>query len=86
MTQDYLHRDCPICQDKIPFTLEVSSMQKAEDLNYDTLVPYWNGFFKDKILLVPKIKFLLDNIFSILKFDLFLSMLYFFFVRYLIQV
>jgi hypothetical protein len=24
-------------------------MQKAEDLNYDTLVPYWNGFFKDKI-------------------------------------
>jgi hypothetical protein len=28
---------------------EVSSLQRAEDLSYESLVPYWNGFFKEKI-------------------------------------
>lgn len=49
MTQSYLHRDCPICQAKTKFMIEVSSNQRAEDLNYESLVPYWNGFFKEKI-------------------------------------
>jgi hypothetical protein len=49
MTQSYLYRDCPICQAKTKFLIEVSSTQRAEDLSYDSLVPYWNGFFKEKI-------------------------------------
>lgn len=49
MTQSYLHRDCPICQAKTNSLTEVSSQKKAEDLTYDSLVPYWNGFFKEKI-------------------------------------
>ena len=49
MTQSYLHRDCPICQAKTNSTIEVSSSQRAEDLGYESLVPYWNGFFKEKI-------------------------------------
>jgi len=49
MTQSYLHRDCPICQAKTKSMIEVSSQQRAEDLNYESLVPYWNGFFKEKI-------------------------------------
>lgn len=49
MIQSYLHRDCPICQAKTKFMIEVSSNQRAEDLSYESLVPYWNGFFKEKI-------------------------------------
>jgi hypothetical protein len=49
MTQSYLHRGCPICQDKTKSLIEVSSKQRAEDLSYESLVPYWNGFFKEKI-------------------------------------
>lgn len=49
MTQSYLYRDCPICQARTKFLIEVSSTQRAEDLSYDSLVPYWNGFFKEKI-------------------------------------
>lgn len=49
MTQSYLHRDCPICQAKTKSMIEVSSNQRAEDLSYESLVPYWNGFFKEKI-------------------------------------
>ena len=49
MTQSYLHRDCPICQSKTKSVNEVSSLQRAEDLSYESLVPYWNGFFKEKI-------------------------------------
>lgn len=49
MTQSYLHRDCPICQANTKTAIEVSSHQRAENLSYDSLVPYWNGFFKEKI-------------------------------------
>jgi hypothetical protein len=49
MTQSYLHRDCPICQAKTKSMIEVSSNHRAEDLSYESLVPYWNGFFKEKI-------------------------------------
>lgn len=46
---DYLKRHCPICRKKTVIAHEVSSEVKAEDLDYEKLVPYWNGFFKDKI-------------------------------------
>lgn len=46
---DYLKRHCPICRKKTESSVEVFSKIKAEDLNYEKLVPYWNGFFKEKI-------------------------------------
>jgi len=46
---NYLHRECPICKKVNPSHLEVSSEKKGEDLSYEELVPYWNGFFKEKI-------------------------------------
>ena len=49
MTKDYLHRDCPICKIKTECSIEVASNKRAEDSSYASLVPYWNGFFKDKI-------------------------------------
>lgn len=49
MSVDYLHRGCPICQKKTEISLEVNSKIKAEELSYEKLVPYWNGFFKEKI-------------------------------------
>ena len=49
MTQSYLRRDCPICEAKTKICIEVSPNKRAEDLSYDSLVPYWNGFFKEKI-------------------------------------
>lgn len=49
MLETYLRRNCPICQVKNKYTIEVSSKQRAEDFNYDSLMPYWNGFFKEKI-------------------------------------
>ncbi len=45
----YLKRYCPICQSKSTIQKEVSSENKAEDMDYESLVPYWNGFFKEKI-------------------------------------
>jgi len=45
----YLQRHCPICQKISESTLEVSSQIKGEDMDYENLVPYWNGFFKEKI-------------------------------------
>jgi SAM-dependent methyltransferase len=49
MSVDYLHRKCPICQKKTEISPEVCSETKAEALSYEELVPYWNGFFKEKI-------------------------------------
>ena len=49
MTKDYLQRDCPICKVKTECLIEVTSSKRAEDSSCDILVPYWNGFFKDKI-------------------------------------
>ena len=48
-SSQYLHRQCPICKTNTPSKYEVSSEKKGEDLDYDELVPYWNGFFKEKI-------------------------------------
>lgn len=49
MSVDYLHRHCPICQKRTETSVEVSSKVRAEDLSYENLIPYWNGFFKEKI-------------------------------------
>lgn len=45
----YLKRVCPVCGAQPPSTPEISSQARAEDLEFDALVPYWNGFFKDKV-------------------------------------
>jgi hypothetical protein len=50
MTQsEYLSRCCPICGSKPPAKPEISSQVPAETKSFDALVPYWNGFFKDKV-------------------------------------
>ncbi|MBT8635769.1 class I SAM-dependent methyltransferase [Polynucleobacter paneuropaeus] len=48
-SQEYLFRQCPICQKNAQHRIEVSSEKKAEEMGYEKLTPYWNGFFKDKI-------------------------------------
>ena len=45
----YLSRKCPICQDNPLCKIEIESNIRAEDLTYEELIPYWNGFFKEKI-------------------------------------
>lgn len=45
----YLHRKCPICRLISQNNASVFSPKRAEDCNYDYLVPCWNGFFKEKI-------------------------------------
>jgi hypothetical protein len=50
MTQSsYLSRTCPICGSKPPARPEISSSVPAETKSFESLVPYWNGFFKDKV-------------------------------------
>lgn len=46
---DYLSRVCPVCNAKPPVQPLIYSDVKAESLNFDALVPGWNGFFKDKV-------------------------------------
>lgn len=45
----YLSRQCPICRSNTKFKKEVSAEKKAENLTYEELTPYWNGFFKEKM-------------------------------------
>lgn len=45
----YLCRQCPICRKDTQFKIEVSSPKRAENLSYEELTPYWNGFFKEKM-------------------------------------
>ena len=49
MSLEYLRRNCPICQKRTDTSIEVSSKQRAEELSFENLIPYWNGFFKEKI-------------------------------------
>ena len=48
-SQQYLSRHCPVCQKQTRFQIDVSSEKRAEDISYEELTPYWNGFFKEKI-------------------------------------
>ena len=45
----YLHRTCPICKGKETIGADISSEKKAEDMDYESLIPGWNGFFKEKV-------------------------------------
>jgi hypothetical protein len=45
----FLQRNCPLCGAAPPLGAEVSSSEKAEHKSFSDLVPYWNGFFKEKI-------------------------------------
>jgi hypothetical protein len=47
--KSYLARKCPICKNDAKFSIEISSERKGESLDYESLMPYWNGFFKEKI-------------------------------------
>ena len=49
VSEIYLHRKCPICQKNTRNHIEVRSEKKAEEMGYEELLPYWNGFFKEKI-------------------------------------
>ncbi len=48
-SQQYLLRQCPCCGSNIKADAQVFSEKRAEDLSYEKLMSYWNGFFKDKI-------------------------------------
>jgi len=45
----FLKRLCPICGTNTKTNRFVCSQPEAESLNYEALIPYWNGFFKDKV-------------------------------------
>lgn len=49
MSLDYLRRNCPICQKETNTIFEVDSRVRGESFSYEDLIPYWNGFFKEKI-------------------------------------
>lgn len=46
---NFLTRACPVCGGKPPVSAAISSQVMAESLGFNALVPYWNGFFKDKV-------------------------------------
>ena len=48
-TNKYLARKCPICTNDEKLNIEISSESRAENLDYESLIAYWNGFFKEKI-------------------------------------
>jgi hypothetical protein len=48
-TTHFLHRDCPLCNTPAPATPDVATAPPAESLPYETLVPHWNGFFKERV-------------------------------------
>jgi len=45
----FLSRICPVCSSKPPAQAAIQSEVTAESLDFDALVPYWNGFFKEKV-------------------------------------
>lgn len=49
MTSSYLHRNCPICGAAPPSNPEIASSPPAETMEFDELVPCWNGLFKAKV-------------------------------------
>lgn len=45
----FLSRACPVCGGKPAMPAAINSQVMAENLGFDALVPYWNGFFKNKV-------------------------------------
>lgn len=47
---EFMARSCPVCRTGISaFPPEVSSLRKAEDLEFEELRQFWTGFFKEKV-------------------------------------
>ncbi len=46
---NFPERNCPICLNKTPAALKVSSKIRAENLDFASLTEPWRGFFKEKI-------------------------------------
>lgn len=49
MEKAFISRFCPVCSTKPPAVFAIQSKKTAESLEYDALVPCWNGFFKNKV-------------------------------------
>lgn len=47
--QAFLNRVCPVCSSKPPTSVTIKSEVTAQSKAFDALVPYWNGFFKEKV-------------------------------------
>ena len=45
----FFSRACPVCGNRATTEGAIKSEVQAETLGFDALVPYWNGFFKDKV-------------------------------------
>ena len=50
----YLSRVCPVCSGSQLGQVAVSSALRAESMVFDSLIPHWNGFFKDKVFFTYK--------------------------------
>lgn len=50
MMKIFLNRSCPICQSKSHSKPFIKTKKRAENLTFNSLVSYWNGFFKEKII------------------------------------
>ena len=48
MAGKYLQRKCPSCENASVDKIEISSAVPAETLEFSSLGPIWNGFFKEK--------------------------------------
>ncbi len=46
---EFLRRVCPVCANKPSGKVIISTKVRAETIEYEALVPHWNGFFKDKV-------------------------------------
>lgn len=49
MNKNFIYRSCPICNNKSDRNLDIYSPSRAESKTFEELMPYWNGFFKEKI-------------------------------------
>jgi SAM-dependent methyltransferase len=47
--QAFLSRLCPVCSTEPSAKVDIKSDVVAEALDFDALVPCWNGFFKEKV-------------------------------------
>jgi len=50
MMKNFLNRSCPICESKSYSKPFIKTKKRAENLTFNSLVSYWNGFFKEKII------------------------------------
>jgi len=46
---EYLRRNCPVCGSARSSKVVARSKRTAEEMDFPSLVPHWNGFFKEKV-------------------------------------